>query len=142
MKILPVNNNNPKFGAKLPKKEINTVIDSALNRDKQAGIPKLYTLLERLDKMPGNKAELTSLFVNSQSQLIGYGARRDNTCQLRIDDQLVGEGTNIYDVLYSATTSAKTQDGKKISMPQSVFDLMWWENREKTSHDLEQFFRE
>jgi hypothetical protein len=142
MKISPINNSQPQFKAKLPKKEINAVISSALTHDKQAGIQKLYTLLERLDKMPGDKAELTSLAVNSQSQLIGFMSRHDNTCQLRIDNKLVDEGTNTYDVLYSATTSAKTKDGKKIHMPQAVFDTMWWENADKTTQDLEQFFRD
>jgi len=142
MKILPISSNQPKFMAKLPKKELYSVMDSALCRDSQAGIQKLYTILECLDKMPGKNAELTSLIANSQSQLIGYMSRRDNTCQLRIDNKLVSEGTNIYDVLYSAATCAKTNDGKKIAMPSSVFDLMWWKNRAKTVQDLEQFFRE
>ena len=142
MQIMPINNNQPRFGAKLPKQEMNKVIDSALFHDKQAGIPKLYTLLERLDKIPGEKAELKSLFVNNQSQLIGYWSQHPSTCQLRVDDTLISEGQNAFDVLYSGTTSVKTKDGKRIAMPQSVFDRLWWENVDKTAQDLEQFFRE
>ena len=71
MKILPVSNNQPNFGAKLPKSQINNVIDSALVSDKIAGIPKVYTLLEKLDSMPGDKAEFKTLLRNSQSQFVG-----------------------------------------------------------------------
>ena len=141
MRVLPINNNQQSFSAKLPKSELNTVIDSALNHDKSAGVPKLYTLLDKLDKMPGEKAELKAWLRNNQSDLIGFVPRAESTCQLRIDGKLVEEGSNTYNVLYSAVTSAKTKDGKKISMPNSVFDLMWWENRDKTAKDLEQFFR-
>jgi len=139
MKIMPINNTcQQNFGARLPKSEFNTIVDSALRNDKNAGIPKLYTLLEKLDKMPGEKAELKSWMRNNQSE-IGYLSRDlGNTCQLRIDGKLAEEGSNIFDVLYSATTSAKTKDGKKIPMPKTVFDLMWWENRDKTAKDIEQ----
>lgn len=143
MKILPINNKQTEFKARLSKKELNTVIDSALSHDKQAGIPKLYTLLERLDKMPGNNAELKSWNRNNPTEIIGFLSKTsDSTCQLRIDNNLAAEGSNVFDVLYSAITSSKTKDGKKIDMPKSVFDLMWWENREKTARDLEQFFRD
>ena len=144
MKILPINNTQPQFKANLPKKEINTIIDSALSHDKQAGIPKLYTLLERLDKMPGRNAEIKTLARNNQSSLMGFGTDyfNANYWQLRVDDKLVSEGPNAYDLLYSATTSTKPTDGRKIAMPQAVFDLLWWENREKTAQDIEQFFRD
>lgn len=144
MKISPINNNQPQFRAKLPKSELNSFVSSALTRDKNAGIPKLYTLLEQLDKTPGDKAEIKSLIKNNQSSVLGFGldCYGTNHCQLRIDGKLVGEGSNIYDTLYSAMTSAKTKDGRKISMPQSVFDIMWWENRDKTVQDMEQFLRD
>ena len=142
MRTAPINSYQPQFTAKLPQKELNNLVDSALNHDKQAGIPKLYTLLERLDKMPGDKAELTSLLANNQSQLIGFIPRQYSTFQLRIDNKLVDEGSNIYDVLYSAVTSAKTKNGKKISMPKTVFDLMWWNNKEKDIKDVETLLRD
>ena len=138
MNISPINNNQPQFKARLPKTEINTLVDSALSHDKNAGIPKLYTLLEGLDNMTGEKAELKTLARNSQSSVLGFGldSFKSNHCQLRIDDELVAEGPNIYDTLYSAVTSAQTKDGKKIPMPGAVFDIMWWKNCQKTIEDV------
>jgi len=140
MKILPISCNQAQFKAKLPKDSLNTIVDSALSHDKQAGIPQLYTLLEQLDKMPGKKAELKSLITNSQSNILGFSSNssRLNHCQLRIDGVLTEEGNNVFDILYSAVTSAKTKDGRKIAMPKSVFDFLWWQNKEKTIQDVEQ----
>ena len=142
MRIVPINNNQPQFSAKLPKSELNNLVDSALRNDKEAGIPKLYTLLDGLDKIQGEKAEIKNLIRNSQSQLIGFYPQRNNSYQLRIDNELKAEGTDTFDVLYSAVTSAKTKDGKRISMPKSVFDLMWWGNKDKTYNDVEQLLRD
>ncbi len=144
MKIMPINNTTqPKFNARLPKRELNTLVDSALVHDKKAGIPKLYTLLEGLDKMSGEKAELKNIYRNSQSDVVGFasGSYDIGYCQLRIDGKLVAEGSNSYDILYSAVTSKQTNDGKKIAMPQTVFDLMWWENTDKTYSDVEKLLR-
>ena len=76
MKVMPINNNKTQFQAKLPKGDLNTLVSSALSHDKEAGIAKLYTLLEGLEKLPGEKAELKTMLRNSQSDIIGFGKRR------------------------------------------------------------------
>ena len=141
MKIIPINNSQPQFKAKLPKTELNTLVDSALCHDKVAGIPKLYTLLESLDKMSGEKAEIKSWIRNSQSQVIGLISDCGGQYQFRIDGELKEEGRNIFDTLYNAVTTAKTKDGKKIPMPKTVFDMMWWNNSDKTIADVENLLR-
>lgn len=144
MKVTPINNNQLQFRANLPKKELTTLVDSALCHDKTAGIPKLYTLLEQLDKMPGDKAKLTTIIKNSQSDVVGLAAGffKPNSCQLRIDDELVAEGQNIFDTLYSYVTSKQTKDGKKIQMPQTIFDALWWNNAEKNVSDVESLLKD
>lgn len=143
MKILPINNNHKtSFGAKFSTKECNNLIDSALCHDKQAGIQKLYTLLEKLDKMPGKNAELKTWARNNQSDVVGFMSKSDGFgCQIRIDGKLAAEGRDCYEALYSAVTSKRTKDGEKIAMPKSVFDLLWWGNAEKTTKDLMAFFK-
>lgn len=136
MKVLPISSNQQQFKARLPKSAFDTIVTSAWSKDKDAGMQKLYTLLQALDKIPGEKAEIKSVVVNNQSNLIGYRLRDSHICQLKIDGKLIEEGSNIFDVLYSAVTSSTTKDGKKIKMPGAVFDIMWWENRDKTRDDV------
>lgn len=137
MKIVPISNNQSQFKARLPLVEMNTLVDSALSHDKNAGIPKLYTLLEGLDNMPGIKAEMKSWVRNNQSCIVGFSPDRFlSQCQLRIDGVLIEEGKDIFSTLYRAVTSTKTKDGRKINMPGAVFDIMWWENRDKTVDDI------
>ncbi len=42
-------------------------------------------------------------------------------------------------VLHSAMTDYKTKDGKFIPMPESIWNNMWWKNRNKTIKDIEKF---
>ena len=129
MRISPINNNNPSFGVKLPKNDMNSLVTTALRNDSKDGIPKLYTLLNRLDKLPGKKAEIKEIWpisrVNSQSALIGYISKPSHICQFRVDGELIKEGSDAYQTLCEA-----------------VDFLEWKENAEKTPQDLEQFFRE
>lgn len=142
MRIMPINNNQPSFEARLPKRELNTMVDAALSHDKEAGLPKLYTLLQQLDKMPGEKAELKSWIIRRIPSGIGFASSYENRYQLRVDNKLIEEGSNAFDVLYSAVTSFKTKDGKKIHMPKAVFDPMWWKNRNKSAEDIEKLLRD
>lgn len=128
MRIAPINNSQPKFGTKLSLKkvDINTMVGEALEHDKNAGIPKLYTLLQYLKKMPDETAEF--------SKLAGLNY---NHYQLRINNKLVQEGRDTYEILYNFTTPKKTEDGKIIPMPTSIFEDDWWKNVGKTYRDIE-----
>ena len=133
MKIMPITNKQPQFGTKLKLQriDVNTIVGDALSHDINAGIPKLYTLLQYLKKMPEETAEFSRL------KGLDY-----NHYQLRINNKLVKEGRDTYEILYDLTTPKKTSDGKKIPMPTSIFEKSWWENTDKTYQDIEEMLNQ
>ena len=143
MRILPMNTNYQQtFGAKLPKSQIGMVKEAAQNHDSKTGIPKMYTILQELDKMAGKNAELKKFPLGIRIyDNTGFKKIDPQICQIRIDGKLIQEGDTVFETLYNAVTSKK-DNGKKISMPKEVFDKMWKKNSEKTAEDMEQFFRD
>ena len=149
MKVQPINTAQPQFKARLPKSQINQILAEYSEESVYHGIskqdiieiiPKLYTLLEMLDsRFPGKKAEITSeKYVSQYRAMGGYPSGTINT--LNIDGQKVKEDNcNKFWLLYQFLTEHKTPDERILSMPQSLFDQMWWANRNKTREDLSKF---
>ena len=143
MKILPISNNEISYKAKLPKTEVKTLIQMAKLKESGDGIPKLYTLLDLLDKSSGKVAQFTTKTKISKFRAMGqngahYPSSTYNT--LYIDNVEIKKGTGTkLDILQRAMTDYQTKDGKFIQMPQSVFDRIWWENRDKSIKDIEKF---
>lgn len=133
MRITPVNNiNNQNFGANLQKKDAETLYGAV--RNLKDGIPKLYTVLELFNLVQmGEIAELKYLKgINlSVHKPIGYRteATADNCWQLRIDNKLIEQGSNIYDMIYSAATSGT-------NITQNEFNLRCKNNSAKTKEDV------
>lgn len=141
MRILPMNNVAPSHKARLPKIEVESFIKSSDN------VPKLYTLLDLLDKHAGKVAKFTTEKQTSRFLAMGhngsfYPTSTYNT--LYIDNVEIKRGINEekLEILHSAMTDYQTKDGNTIPMPQSVFDKMWWENRDKTVEDVRKFILE
>lgn len=145
MKILPINNNyKPSFNARLPKKEIMELVEISKKDKNGAGMQKLYTLLDLLDKFPGKIAGYKTKTVTSRYRATGpYGGSfLPNTTYntLYIDNvEIKKKPKSKLNVLYSAMTDYKTEDGEYIHMPESIWDNMWWKNRDKTIKDVEKF---
>ena len=107
-------------------------------------MPKLYTLLEMLDKFPGRIAGFKTKTVTSKYRAMSlYGgsyfpSTTYNT--LHIDNvEIKKKPKSKWAVLYSAMTDYKTKDGQCIPMPESIWNNLWWKNRDKTIKDIEKF---
>ena len=145
MKILPIDSNcKPSFNAKFPKKEAMELVEFAKKDKDNAGIPKLYTLLDLLDKFPGKIARFKTKTVTSQYRAtsIYEGSYFPSTTynSLCVDNvEIKKKPISKYNVLYRAMTDYKTKDGEYIPMPESIWNSLWWKNRDKTVKDIEKF---
>lgn len=145
MRVEPISSAQPQFRARLTKGQIQDVLRESTEAVKCQGIdsanivPKLYTLLELLDKHPGRKAEVSSKTHTSKYPAMGvYPEWTIST--LEVDGNEIEKDKNgLFNLLYKALTSHKTSDGRTITMPLSIFDGMWWANRDKTEKDLMKF---
>ena len=136
MKILPINNiQNDKqqnFKARFSAKDINTVLSEIKGHDADL-YPKLFTMLERVNELPGKVAK----FVSPD----GYG----NSWQVHIDKKsLTGQSLflNRFSALYSSIVKHKDSIVKSsdiVRMPESIFEQKWWANRFKTEGDVKNF---
>ena len=89
--------------------------------------------------------ELKALALSTDGDYYAFSIEQLNLSEgLNIEDvEIKGTDGKSFMVNFSALGyQFKTKDGKRIAMPQSVFDRLWWENVDKTAQDLEQFFRE
>ena len=144
MKVYSINNSHQQsFGARFPKEEINTLISAALSDKKGAGIPKLYTLLDLLDKRAGRVAGFKTHTKTSRYVALGaHGPFHPSTTtyELYADNVKIKEGIiSKLSTLYHAMTDFHPKTGEDISMPQPVFDTMWWKNVSKTIDDVLKF---
>ena len=136
MKILPINNiqNNKQqnFKAKFSAKDINCVLSEVKNHDAEL-YPKLYTMLERVNELPGKIAK----FVSPD----GFG----NFWQVHIDNKSLTANKqfiNKYAALYSSIVDHNGTIVKKsdiVRMPESIFEQKWWANRFKGEEDVKNF---
>lgn len=136
MKILPINNiqNNKQqnFKAKFSAKDINVLLDEIKGYDADL-YPKLYTLLERVNELPGKNAK----FVPADD----YG----NYWQLHIDGKSISKAfqfINKYSALYSSLVKHKDNIIKYsdiVRMPERIFEQKWWKNRIKGEEDIRNF---
>lgn len=127
MKILPINNIAPNnnFKAKLPPRDVNNLLREINGYDASL-VPKLYTLLERLEELPGKQAGFLnehgwhSLIVNNKS------VNCNKFC-------------NNYAALYSSLVNHKdtiVKESRIVRMPESIFEQKWWQNRTRTKSDI------
>ena len=136
MKILPINNiqNNKQqnFKAKFSAKDINSVLSDIKCYDADL-YPKLYTLLERVNELPGKVAK----FVPSDK----FG----NAWQVHIDGKSMSNAFQFksrYSALYSSIVK---HDGNIIKnsdivrMPESIFEQKWYANRFACEEDIKKF---
>ena len=136
MKILPINNiqtnRQQNFKAKFSAADIDNVLVELKEHD--VGLyPKLYTLLERTNELPGKVAK----FVSSDE----YG----NFWQVHIDNKSLSKNKtfiNRYAALYESLVYLPysiIRSSDIVRMPESIFEQKWWENRFKTKEDIKNF---
>lgn len=135
MNVQPINKTNS-FRARFPKSDLNQLIKRADST--VAGMPKLYTMIDFLDKLPGKRAQFLIKEDNTHLNKV-YTSIFDYT--LRIDGRIVGYSAKDN---WSALSNACIDDtmpqfGKHIHMPRSVFENKWWNNLNKTEEDIMKF---
>ena len=136
MKILPINNaqNNKQqnFKAKFSAKDINNVLSEVKGLDADL-YPKLYTLLERVNELPGKTAK----FVPADEFC--------NAWQVHIDGKSISKAfhfKNRYNALFSSVVKHKGNIVKysdTVRMPENIFEQKWWANRFKGEEDIKNF---
>ena len=136
MKISPINNtqNNKQqnFKAKFSAKDINNVLSEVKGYDADL-YPKLYTLLERVNELPGKTAN----FVPTDE----FG----NAWQVHIDGKSMSKSfqfKNRYNALYRSVVNNDSNIIKHsdiVRMPERIFEQKWWANRFKGKEDIKNF---
>ena len=122
MKIQPVNNNCSvsSFKARLPKKEVNSLIQEA--KTIPSGLPKLYTLLKFLDKIP--------------TSYLNFTKTKSNDYFLVDKSNILGIAKNKFDALKYACVGSNTHFGPFSYMAESVYEKQWQNNLDKTEEDI------
>ena len=136
MKILPINNiqNNKQqnFKAKFSAKDINAVLSEINGYDADL-YPKLYTLLERVNELPGKTAEFVPTDI------------WNNFWQVHIDGKSISRAFQFisrYNALYSSIVRHDDNIIKysdTVRMPARIFEQKWWANRNKGEEDIKNF---
>lgn len=136
MKILPINNiqynKQQNFKAKFSAKDIKEVLSEVKGYDADL-YPKLYTLLERINELPGKTAK----FVPTDEFC--------NAWQVHVDGKSMSKAfqfKNRYSALYSSVVNHEGNIIKYsdiVRMPESIFEQKWWANRAKSEEDVRHF---
>lgn len=124
MNVQSINNNYPTtFKARLPKSEVKCLIQEA--KQVPAGLPKLYTMLNFLEKIPTSylcftKANSEKYFLVDKNSILGIAENKFNTLRHACVD-------NSYNY-------------RKFShMSQSTYEKQWQNNLDKTEKDILKF---
>lgn len=135
MKILPINNiktQNTQFKAKFSKQDINHFVKELEGCDTDT-VPKLYTMLEFVKNLPGEKAEILESNYRPWYQIL-------------IDDKSAAQGRyyiNAYHALEDITIQKKGSPKKVLSfdkMTKDAFFDNFYKNSKKTINDIKKMF--
>ena len=136
MKISSINNiqNNKQqsFKAKFSAKDINNFVKELEGCDVDT-IPKLYTMLDFVKKLPGEKAEIIESTYRPW-------------CQIQIDGKSATQGRyyiNAYHALKDMTVQSKDSSKKVLSTEKMTQETFWenfYKNSAKTIEDIKNLF--
>lgn len=124
MNVQSINNNYPTtFKARLPKAEVNNLIQEA--KTIPSGLPKLYTLLNFLDKIPTSYLNFTKISTDK------YFLINKNS--------ILGIAENRFNALRHACVDNSYNYRKFSHMSQSTYEKQWQNNLDKTEKDILKF---
>lgn len=134
MRVFAVNNNynQPNFNAKFSKSDINHFLSDIKDHDASL-VPKLYTLLDFVDKLPGEKAKIVKPLAYAdwfKIHIDGKSATGDH------------EFINAFTALYTMVVKHKDSILKEsdiVRMPERIFEQEWWKNRFVTVANIKEF---
>ena len=147
MKISPINNQTqyksnikPQFRARFTQAQLAQMFEtsyrSGFDKNMCESVPKLYTLLERLEKiMPGEKA-IFKTFTNSSGEtkdIIEIGKKTFYTEPYSVNHS---EVEILENALVDGFKDKSAQYIDRAYMPKSVYEQKWWNNLEKTEDDI------
>ena len=124
MNVQSINNNYPTtFKARLPKAEVNNLIQEA--KQVPAGLPKLYTMLNFLEKIP--------------TSYLGFTKTKSNDYFLIDKNSILGIAKNKFDALERACVDNSIHHGPFSYMAESAYEKQWQNNLDKTEKDILKF---
>ena len=124
MNIQSINNNySTSFKARLPEAEVKCLIQEA--KQVPAGLPKLYTLLNFLDKIP--------------TSYLNFTKTKSNNYFLVDKSSILGIAKNKFDALKYACVDNSTHYGPFSYMAESAYEKQWQNNLDKTEKDILKF---
>ena len=134
MKILPINNTqtNTQFKAKFSKADINHFLMDIEENDVDI-VPKLYTMLDFVKKLPGNEAKILASDYRPWYQI-------------QIDGTSATQGRyyiNAYHALKDMTIQGSSSSKKVLSsekMTRETFMENFYKNSKKTIQDIKNLF--
>ena len=127
MNIQPLNNNySASFKARLPKAEVKCLIQEA--KQVPAGLPKLYTMLDFLDKTH-----------TSYLNFIKHISDKSENYFLVNKNNTLGIGNNKFNALRHACVDNSYNFGEFSHMAQSAYEKQWQNNLDKTEKDILKF---
>ena len=137
MKILPINNTQNKqqnFKAKFSKADVNHFFEEIKENDVDI-VPKLYTMLDFVKKLPGKEAKILKSDYRPWYQIM-------------IDDKSATQGRyyiNAYQALEDIAVHKEGSPKKVLSTNKLTKETFWenfYKNSEKTIQDIENLFKE
>ena len=137
MKIMPINNvntQNTQFKAKFPKRDVSEFLREAKGCDVDT-IPVLYTMLDIIKQHPGKEAAIEHSGLWHRILIDGKSINDDNKyfCAFHALRDAVVKSNN------SLLKNKETQI-KRLS--EEDFENAYYQNRKKTTKDIEKIFEE
>ena len=135
-------NNQPQFRARLPKEDLHKVVKEVINSDNtREYIPRLYTSLEYLDSiLPGKKLKLKK---DVYSQAWPVGRSETYTSAFVEDDKNINSSgydfLTAIENLFLAGPEKQEASKQYLRMPKSVYENLWWQNRNVKAEDIDKF---
>ena len=143
MKVTEVSSSNStNFYARFPKADVNKLIYSAGNAygwDNPSALPKLYTMLSHVEKLPFKSVFLTEY----QYPLRDWNGKKIVTTRYRISTEggeILGQGVNPYFALINSTIKGISKEESAFKqMTKSVFTRKWKEAKNVTEDEIKKF---
>ena len=143
MRVSEINSfSNTSFSARFSRADINKLIYSARNAygwDNPSALPKLYTMLSHVEKLPFKSVSLTEY----PHPLKDWNGKNIITTRYQISTEsgeTMGNGVNPYFALINSTIKGITDEESAFKqMTKSVFTRKWNENKNVTESEIKKF---
>lgn len=140
-------NNQPQFGARFPKADLQKAVKEVKDSEyANELIPRLYTSLEYLDSIfPGKKLKLKEYVMGREVVLPSQEVKLHMCSSAFLEDDkehlcsYSSDSLSAIEQLFLEDPAEKLASKQYLRMPKSVYENLWWKNRNVKAEDIEKF---